>query len=134
MKTTHEVSNTLSLVKYCLCFFPNIQLIKHIISISDDSILTLQHIVNYISQHETTDVHIQTLKQIADRRWYVHGSKLALPTTKKLYDIVFSMYNHYCKQHLNTFMKYLYEQINNLTLNRHLRLHKKRVKTGGRRV
>ena len=115
MKTTHEVPNTLSLVKYCLCFFPNIQLIKHIISISDDSILTLQHIVNYISQHETTDIHIQTLKQIADRRWYVHGSKLALPTTKKLYDIVFSMYNHYCKQHLNTFMKYLYEQINNIT-------------------
>ena len=120
MNTAHKVS----LVKYCLCFFPNIQLVKHIIAISDENKhtstshannLTLQHIVNYISQHETTDIHIQTLKQIADRRWYVHGNKLALPTTKKLHDIVFSMYNHYCKQHLNTFMKYLYEKINNIT-------------------
>ena len=98
-----------NLVKDCLYRYPDIKLIKLIISLStnDEDIQILNEIDNYIHESEDMTTHINTFMSVVKRRPYLRKHKLKLPQDKNIKNVMLSMYTYYCKQQIDIFMGYV---------------------------
>ena len=99
-----------SLVKDCLYRYPDIRLIKLIISLStnDEDTQILNKIDNYTHDCEDMTTHIDTFMSVVKRRPYLRKHKLKLPQDKNINNVMLSMYTYYCKRQIDVFMRYVH--------------------------
>ena len=89
------------------------KLIKLIISLSSNEKATemLTYADNYIHNCKAFTKHIDTFMCVVKRRPYLGKYKLELPKNTSMNTIMLSMYNHYCKRQIDSFISYMHKSI-----------------------
>ena len=89
------------------------KLIKLIISLpnKENSAELLTYADNYLHNCKDVITHIETFMRVVKRRPYLSKYKLSLPQNRNINDVMLSMYTHYCKRQIDSFMSYIHEAI-----------------------